>query len=870
MEVVYDGNPYPYINITGLSAPHNGYYKREVTSDSDGPLYRNVQSQKIVMKYKQNSWMIGTEAMLSQDICYYYVNAVDVIYPENLIKGTYYWFKCGSEDYNNDVSVIGVTVENFNLQSGIGADTEIAEAQDADTKTAEAQDADTKITEAQDADTKITEVLVTDDVSGVLDSAQIYIPDLSELTDILNEDNADLKERYMSDDEPGVLSTIKEAKKEDLKIMLDDLKKSLNLFDLKSFSHMLFLILDRNHDGNISYGEYLSYLSTDTRGLKEIRDKFIGLVKNSLSISDDNMKLITDVSGTSYQALKVEDAGKSLNNLMNVLNRSASIHSDSREINVNDLHKYISNIYSFDIKIIKDAILSLIICIDLAIAKLQIEVQLKLNQEDEDLKANMLVLIQFKNLLQECDEVSEEELNNYVNKILNLFNKYNVLNINGNVTDIELNDKISILEKYMNLIKNFIETICLIDNKINSKEDLIYKLMGLKISLIQYDMMPKWLYPNLIQTGHVKRCIKYSRHSQQRSRSSSPQPIERSRANTPSFKDKTKGIDIINNLKNLLLVEDFLSSYKTLDKTLDKTDEDYIKKLFSDPHKIFWILTQPFELFQIEGDTLSKKIIEFINDKIEPSVTSQKLDPDVVKKLKQLKNEIETEKTIIRYYLENEFIKKSKEQTNNYDEIAHRIKYVLWATQQNKLDLNSFQLNLYNSLNANKDVKTFIDKTSSKRQRLATEKDREEIEGQGQGDGQGDGQGQGQGDGQGDGQGQGQGDGQGQGQGDGQGQGQGDGDAIIGEGSAHPGHEEDARKGQGKMDLTEGGKKLNNDELFEKAYTKVINDKNKMIYKKPNDKKEYVRYNKEYITIKEYEKVIKKKSKKGEILTFKF
>ena len=187
--------------------------------------------------------------------------------------------------------------------------------------------------------------------------------------------------------------------------MLDDLNKSLNLLP-SLFSQNLFLILDKNNDGNISYAEYLSYLSTDTRGLKQIRDKFIGLVKNSLSISNDNMKLIIDVYGTSHQALKVEDAGKSLNNLMNVLNKSASIHSDSREINVNDLHKYISTIYSFDIKIIKDAILSLIICIDLAIAKLQLDVQLKLNQEDEDLKANILLLIQFRNLLQQCDEVS--------------------------------------------------------------------------------------------------------------------------------------------------------------------------------------------------------------------------------------------------------------------------------------------------------------------------------------------------------------------------------------------------------------------------------------------------------------------------------
>lgn len=647
----------------------------------------------------------------------------------------------------------------------------------------------------------------TSDVSGVLDSAKIYIPDLEELSDIL-EDYSVLRERSMSDDEHGVLSTTKEAKKGELNTMLDDLKKSLNLFDLKSFSHMLFVILDKNTDGNISYSEYLSYLSTDIRGAKEIRDKFIGLVKNSLSISDDNMKLITDVSGTSYQALKLEDAGKSLNNLMNVLNRSASIHSDSREISVNDLHKYISNIYSFDIKIIKDAILSLIICIDLAIAKLQIEVQLKLNQENEDLKANMLVLIQFKNLLQECDEVSEEELNNYVNKILNLFNKYNVLNINGNVTDIELNDKISILEKYMNLIKNFIETICLIDNKINSKKDLIYKLMGLKISLIQYDMMPKWLYPNIIQTGHTRRYIK-NRPNQ---RSISPRPAERSRAPTPSLNEKTKEIDF----KSLLSVEDFLS--------FELKDEDmkYITTLFSDSDKILWILTQPFELFQIKEDTLSKKIIDYINKKIAT------LKPDVVE---QLKNEIETEKTIIRYYLENDFIKKSNEQNEDLDEIAHKIKYMLWVNEQDKSNLNPYQVAFYNLLISDKEIMNLLNITSIKRQR---EDRQEEGEGQGKGDGQG----------------------------------QGDGDVIIkegdGQGSAHPGHEE------GKMDIAEGGKKLNNDELFEKVYTRFINNKNKIVYKKPNDKKEYVLYNKEYITIKEYEKVIKKKSKKGEILKFKF
>ena len=784
MEGVYDGKP--YIHITGLNAAYDGYYKKEGTLYSDRPLYKKVQNEEIVMRYEltEKSWMIGTEKLFSQKICNYYVNAVDANYPEELIKGKYYWYACGSKEYNNDVSVIGVTVEEFNLQSGIGAD----------------------------------------DVTDVLDSANIYVPDLSELSNILTEDYADLGERYMSDDEPGVLeATIIEAKKEDLKTMLKDLNKYLNLFDdLKSFSHKLFATLDKNNDHNISYSEYLSYLSTDTRGLEEIRNKFIDLVKNSLNISDDDIKLITDDDDNIYRALKIEDAGNSLISLMNVLNRGASIHSDSREINVSDLHKYISSIYSFDKQKIKEAILSLIICIDLAIAKLQIEVKLNQGNADEDLKANMLVLIQYKKLLQECDEVSEEESDKYVDKILELFYQYNALSINGNVTDIELNDKISILEQYMNLIKDFIESKCLIDNKINSKDDLIYELMGIKISSIQYDMMSKWLYPNLIQTGRVRRAIKSSQH---RSRSSSPQPIESSsierlpiqysRATTPL---KTKGID----LKKLLSVEEFLSSYE-----LNKTDVAYIKNLFSDSEKIFWILTQPFELFQIEEDTLLEKIIKYINTKIKA------LEPGVVQ---QLKNEFETEKTIIRYYLENDFIKKSENQKEIVDRIDHKtIKYMLWVNvnELNKSNLNPYQLALYNSLSLtyNKEISSLLDKTSSKRPRFATREEHGEKKEEGQGEDEEDEKNIGV-----------------------------DTDAINAK----------AKETEEDMDVASGGKKINNDELFEKVYTMFINNKNKIIYKKANDKKEYVRYNKEYITIKEYEKVIKKKSKKGEILTFKF
>ena len=55
-----------------------------------------------------------------------------------------------------------------------------------------------------------------------------------------------------------------------------------------------------------------------------------------------------------------------------------------------------------------------------------------------------------------------------------------------------------------------------------------------------------------------------------------------------------------------------------------------------------------------------------------------------------------------------------------------------------------------------------------------------------------------------------------------------------------------------------GGKKHNN-ELYKKVYTKVINDKNKNIYKKANDRKEYICYNKEYMTIKEYKKLLNNK-----------
>ena len=860
MEGVYDGKPYIY--ITGLNAAYDGYYKKEGTLYSDRPLYKKVQNEEIVMRYEltDKSWMIGTEKLFSQKICNFYVNAVDANYPEELIKGKYYWYVCGSQEYNNDVSVIGVTVKEFNLQSGISADTEIPEAQDADTEIA--------------VETR------ADDVTGVLDSANIYVPDLSELSDILTEDYADPRELYMSDDEPGVLAaTIIEAKKEDLKTMLKDLSENLNLFEnLKLFSHKLFTILDKNTDGNISYSEYLSYLSTDIRGSKEIRNRFIELVKNSLNLSDSDMKSITDETGKEYPALKIEDAGKSLNSLMNVLNKGASIHSDSREINANDLDKYISSIsiYSFDKQNIKKALSSLIICIDLAIAKLQIEVKLNQGNADEDLKANMLVLIQsnmlvliqYKKLLQECDEVSEEELNKYVDEILKLFNQHKVLNINGNVTDIELNDKINILEQYMKLIKNFIESNCLIDNKINSKDDLIYILRGLKISSIQYDMMPKGLYPNLIQTSNVKRTIKYRPH---RSRSSSPQriesspiesspiesspiessPIERSRATTPL---KTKGID----LKDLLSVKEFLSSNK-----LSRTDVAYIKNLFSDSDKIFWILTQPFELFQTKYD-MSAKIIEYINTKIEA------LEPGVVQ---QLKNEFETEKTIIRYYLENDFKKKSEKQKEIVDKIDHNtIKYMLWVNmnQLNKSNLNPYQLALYNSLSLtyNKEISSLLDKTSSKRPRFATrEEDGEKIEEEGQGKGEEEGQGKGED------------------EEDEENIGV-DTDAI--EAKANETKEEDMKDEEDigvdtdaieakaketkveDMDVASGGKKINNDELFEKVYTMFINNKNKIIYKKPNDKKEYVRYNKEYITIKEYEKVIKKKSKKGEILTFKF
>ena len=75
----------------------------------------------------------------------------------------------------------------------------------------------------------------TSDVSGVLDSAKIYIPDLEELSDIL-EDYSVLRERSMSDDEHGVLSTTKEAKKGELNTMLDDLKKDSRIIYPKTIN----------------------------------------------------------------------------------------------------------------------------------------------------------------------------------------------------------------------------------------------------------------------------------------------------------------------------------------------------------------------------------------------------------------------------------------------------------------------------------------------------------------------------------------------------------------------------------------------------------------------------------------------------------
>ena len=62
----------------------------------------------------------------------------------------------------------------------------------------------------------------------------------------------------------------------------------------------------------------------------------------------------------------------------------------------------------------------------------------------------------------------------------------------------------------------------------------------------------------------------------------------------------------------------------------------------------------------------------------------------------------------------------------------------------------------------------------------------------------------------------------------------------------------------GESSTHNGGKKHNN-ELYKKVYTKVINDKNKNIYKKANDRKEYICCSKEYVTIKEYKKLLNKK-----------